>query len=1136
MKSATRPRRLLLRLRLAAVGLMVLLVAVVAAAPRIASSRMARPVLVAQANALLSPTQVAVESVKLSWTKPIQMTGLELRGEDGKTLVTAPRATLDRSLWQLLTDRPDYGTLTLDGATVDIERRQDGSIDLLDALDPILASDPDEPGDPRTALTLRVVGGSLRLVSPELAAPVVAEQLDLTLSAPAAPEPLNWQIHLATPSIGDEAALTLQGRYDHRAEGEGMPDLELVVEASRWPLSVALADVHGAGRLDGRVGLRCEAGRWATKGSAHLLDLDAAGTALRGDRLQLDQVAARWDVVDEDGGWMVRLLDVSSPVATINAEGTLLSASEITNAKLEGQIDLAALAAQIPNALRLRDDLILERGVVHLTGAVQPNDGGQTLEVVARMEDLAARVGETAMTWDDPATFEARLTRSGSGEIAVETVAARLGFLDATANGDLVRGVDLQATADLDALGDRLGQWLDLGGLEPSGQVRLAGRYAAPEGTYSAQLAVEVRNLVLAGLTDEPIQRSEARLDATANGPATTSGLPDGWVDGSLKATGEDLAFGLIAKQAGDVTDIEANLATAVRVPGRDARAEARIIGRRTTDAIELDEAHLALRSVEAGVSGVDLEFAAQGRYIADTGLVELQPLADRPSGPLTLAGGGLRITGIRPGSEAQAMTVEASLAGDLYALDRAIAYWTGGTQQGLAGALSASLSAQREPSGEVAYALRVESPDLARASGGQWRREGALTAQSRGVYRLDADRLDLDELIVQSRYGVLTAAGALAEPTGRRLADLRGTLSPDWVLVNTLLAATLEPNARLRGKVRPFYVRGPLSGANTAARLRGLDAELGIDVSDAVAFGVQVGAVPLVVRCSGGQVTIDPIATTVNGGQAELAPQVVLDEAGGITLVVAPGASVREAEINSEVSERVLSYIAPVLHQATQVRGRLSAEFDRVEVPLVGPAERSTVVVGRLTFHDVAYGPGPFVQQLVSLTGTQQAPALRLDQTIPFQVANGRVGQQGLSVAVSPDVQIALDGSVGFDGTLALRAGVPVTGAMLGGDTGALGQIVGGTRVGVPIGGTFARPQIDRGALQVGLRDVSRSMLQRGAAFGASELLDLIGAAPEASAEGEAPQQPGRDLERLPQEALRRLLTPPPRGESVPR
>jgi hypothetical protein len=73
-------------------------------------------------------------------------------------------------------------------------------------------------------------------------------------------------------------------------------------------------------------------------------------------------------------------------------------------------------------------------------------------------------------------------------------------------------------------------------------------------------------------------------------------------------------------------------------------------------------------------------------------------------------------------------------------------------------------------------------------------------------------------------------------------------------------------------------------------------------------------------------------------------------------------------------------------------------------------------------------------------------APALRLDRTASCAIVDGRVTQSGLAIDMGPKVQTALDGSLGFDRTFALRAGVPITAAMLGNQT-LLGEVVDGAR-----------------------------------------------------------------------------------------
>src|SRR5262249_5729232 len=163
----------------------------------------------------------------------------------------------------------------------------------------------------------------------------------------------------------------------------------------------------------------------------------------------------------------------------------------------------------------------------------------------------------------------------------------------------------------------------------------------------------------------------------------------------------------------------------------------------------------------------------------------------------------------------------------------------------------------------------------------------------------------------------------------GRRVADLQGTLVPNWRTLNTLAASALEPGTRLQGgNPRAFRVKGPLSGGSAAEILKGLDAELGLDLAGAQSFGLRLGPAPLVVRGGGGRTIIDPIVTTLNNGRVDVRSEVVLDDPRGLALRLLPGSTLQNVEINDEVSQKLLAFIAPVLEQATQVHGSVSASF----------------------------------------------------------------------------------------------------------------------------------------------------------------------------------------------------------------
>ena len=99
-------------------------------------------------------------------------------------------------------------------------------------------------------------------------------------------------------------------------------------------------------------------------------------------------------------------------------------------------------------------------------------------------------------------------------------------------------------------------------------------------------------------------------------------------------------------------------------------------------------------------------------------------------------------------------------------------------------------------------------------------------------------------------------------------------------------------------------------------------------------------------------------------------------------------------------VSRRVLAYIAPVLREATQVDGRVSARVAKLSVPLAGPSPEQggpqVDLAAKVAFQQVTYGPGPMMQNILGMTGMapQQVPqsegsraAARALRSVPWVV-----------------------------------------------------------------------------------------------------------------------------------------------------
>ena len=257
------------------------------------------------------------------------MTGFVLQDAQRDRVVFAPTATWDRKLHQVLFQRPKLGTLRLENAVLDVERRPDGTIDLYDTIKPILGLDP------KTALRIEAPDGRLRLRGKGLPNRSSPGALAIALEFTPVPGPVGWSVKLANgPAEFPTNRLDIDGSL-HR----GSSDVEIRVSARQWPLAIGDRKLAVSGKLDGTIQARKTDGRWQSTGDTTLGQIEAAGRWLAGEELRVEQAQGVWDLAESEAGWSVRRFELTSPLATLKGNG---------NTWLDGRVDLAAVAAQLP--------------------------------------------------------------------------------------------------------------------------------------------------------------------------------------------------------------------------------------------------------------------------------------------------------------------------------------------------------------------------------------------------------------------------------------------------------------------------------------------------------------------------------------------------------------------------------------------------------------------------------------------------------------------------------------------------------------------------------------------------------------------------------------------------------------------
>ncbi len=356
---------------------LVLAVVAVAAFPLLLNTPRARRMILARANKVMAPGKLEVGEFFFHWDRPTEMYGFVIRDAQGKKEVEAFRATWDRSLWQILFDRPRFGTLLLGNAVLETAfvPKPNSSVPMLkilETLKPVI-----ESAKPETDLTIAVQDGRLDLRGPSLPEPVIAGKFDLLVHRLPRPGPITWRVGLDKVPQEAAARLTLEGSYNAWTARDGHPgDLTLRVNGEGFPLHFLTSDTRVRARFAGRFEADRQAGLWnVLQGNATLTDVALNGPRLPGDNKsrRLDRLAASWDVAQRPDAWAIRRVELSGAAGTLKATGTAGDRNLTT--RLEGDLDLVTLLALVPGGLPEIEGYRLDRGRLHLTANLARRPG-----------------------------------------------------------------------------------------------------------------------------------------------------------------------------------------------------------------------------------------------------------------------------------------------------------------------------------------------------------------------------------------------------------------------------------------------------------------------------------------------------------------------------------------------------------------------------------------------------------------------------------------------------------------------------------------------------------------------------------------------------------------------------------------
>ncbi|HZZ26459.1 MAG TPA: hypothetical protein VFE46_00525 [Pirellulales bacterium] len=845
---------------------------------------------------------VQAGGASLSWFAPLEYTNIEIRNERGEVVLSLAKVASDKSLFGLLSNLNDLGTFRIEQPQANLALRPDGS-----NLEDLFATRADHPAafpEPETqpapasgphrlpAITAEIIDGTLNVLDASNGQKWLVEKFNLhARMSPESSLPVELTVAAQVPVEGRTAQVAVSsapaasGGCDHfEAKIDALPLAMFRGLAERITPGVQLSGNLSTNlRLDG-VGNTLNpnlspADRAAApiqiSGNVALENVAATGGPLGSDRLRLARVDLPCKLTVKDRQIDIAQLGINSEIGQLNVTGgfALPAATQPETAAdlarlplaIDGQLDVAKLAAMLPGTLHVRPGTQITSGQVKLALASKPESAGQTWSGQLVASDLAAEYGGRRVTWDQPIQLQLTVHNQASN-YTIDALNCTSSFLTFSGQGSLDQ-FQAEAQCDLDRLMNELAQFIDLGQLKLAGKgdahlhwshgasgefqassdVRLQGLQIAVPGNpvwqedavaASATAAGSIDNLTLAALSGAKLRRLDAaQFNAT--------------VDNTAANTHEQIEAKLLPGQNGLSGDNR--WPVEIQMQGQLGRWWPRVAGWLGMQDLDLSGAAtlavnstyssqgLEIQQAKATVSG--LHAWGWNSLFIDEPTVQLEAAGgyDFSRHQLSLARTTLLTSTISLQTEAATVSLggggplvaqgNLSCRADLNRLSRWICDPRVPPKYAFTGLLVGSAAVDRNGSainGKLGATVEqfavyvVGAPEAAPRNGLRdaaagpapqlvWQ-ENQLTLGASGGFDSAADAMQLTALDIGSQALALHAAGKIDALSSQQNLNLAGKMDYDWNALGPLLRPYLGDRVAFAGREsRNFSVRGAL-------------------------------------------------------------------------------------------------------------------------------------------------------------------------------------------------------------------------------------------------------------------------------------------------------------------------------------
>ena len=1095
--------------------------------PAIVSSDMMKPFVIQKANQNL-PGQLQLESWSVSWFGGIEGQGIAYDDRAGGIFAQVSEIKTENGLLGLIMSGGSPGMVDIrDPAVVFVI--EDKPEDQIFQKSPKPGTGPESaPSDsgkvriPAYYGSLNITNGSILTATADGKETVVAKNLNLKLDAPGPDIPITYRFSAESGdnsgTASGEGALVLAA--DDPLNVQKIQS-DSTINIKNWELADVFAIIaartavpQARGRLNAGISLTgSSTDQLKMVGQMAIKTLKLHGGLLGPDKPTVKDIEVDLDGTNTGAALSINKLTFRSSLANGSASGAIGTENQ-KRFSGKADIDLAELSSQFPATLKLRKGTRITRGQMLLSADVETAGEQTAFGGDALIDRLQGTSAGKNISWTKPVKVNARGKISPAG-LELENLALRSSFLNADGRGDM-RNMQVDLSADLKSALDELRKFIEIKKWDGSGELKLnLNLVEKTENLNNAALKLEIDNFVLSRNRRPILDRQTVKADLATGVKMADTAAASSLLQPKLKIQSSVMS--------GTVTAREVDPTGAGSIPNAaDLKLDGSINLQQLSSLLKNLEA-LPPRTLLAGQSTISTGGNLNdGRLVLDDARIDTEKFIYRQDNKSIRENRVLLTTKGQINLNSRSLKLAPvdikSQAGLVHIPELTIADWTKARKNmKISGHADMDLDLLARGYGEF-----LQLPEKTRLSGnGRFDFDMDFADPATQYFRLnghmapfilesktlptisekkvtvkadlnrspDGEKTTINSLDLKSNALSLDAAGTLNKVGKNKVLQAQGTMTPDMKLVSDYLKKSGQSHVAFSGKkATPFSIKLTSNGDNWADPLKHLNFDGAVHLSAIEAYGLKLSPDDIPVRVAGAAAGAS-LQSPANGGQLNFQPTVNMAREPYILSFKENIDLLKNVQITQGLIDGLLASLHPIFKDSVVPDGIMGLNMKHFSWPLAEKYRNRATFAGTLKLNGVKLNSTPFLARLLDIMGISERQLSMVDQEIDFEAKNGRIALSPLTLDAE-GYQFRMQGSIGFDNTLDFIARVPVTDRMVGRDA---YNILQGTTIRVPIGGTTSRPRIDETALQQATGDLMQQALRKNLEKSAQDLLNNL-------------------------------------------